>query len=83
MAKGFLYPLRRLHGQMYERKKEKEKLKDICRRIKQIPKQTVLFVLTPTHGNLGDHAIAKASSSVLKRLQITLVEITNQELVLL
>ena len=83
MAKGFLYPLRRLHGQMYERKKEKEKLKDICRRIKQIPKQTVLFVLTPTHGNLGDHAIAKASSSVLKRFQIPFVEITTQELVLL
>ena len=26
MAKDFLYPLRCLHGQMYERKKEKEKL---------------------------------------------------------
>lgn len=83
MAKDFLYPLRRLHGWMYERKKEKEKLKDICRRVKQIPQQTVLFVMTPTHGNLGDHAIAKASCSVFKRFQISFIEITTQELVLL
>ena len=83
MAKDFLYPLRCLHGQMYERKKEKEKLKDICQRIEQIPKQTALFVMTPTHGNLGDHAIAKASCSVLKRFQIPFVEITTQELALL
>ena len=80
MAKDFLYPLRCLHGQMYERKKEKERLKDICQRIEQIPKQTALFVMTPTHGNLGDHAIAKACINVFEYFDIPFMEIPTTEL---
>lgn len=83
MAKDFLYPLRCLHGQLYEKKQEKKKVRNICKRIKKTAPDVALYVLTPTHGNMGDHAIAKASISIFNKFKIPFVEITDQELALL
>ena len=83
MAKDFIYPLRCLHGQLYEKKQEKKKVRNVCRRIKKTGPDVALYVLTPTHGNMGDHAIAKASISIFNKFKIPFVEITDQELALL
>lgn len=38
------------------------------------------MVLTPEHGNLGDHAIAQAEANILKKLGINYIEITGRKL---
>lgn len=40
----------------------------------------VYFVMTPEHGNMGDHAIAEATSQMLRELSIEYVEITTKAL---
>lgn len=83
MSKDILYPLRRLHGRMHDTKIEKKQAK-LCRdRIKNADADTLMFVLTPTHGNLGDHAIAKAVIVMLNELNAKYMEVTTNELVLL
>ena len=83
MIKDFLYPLRCWHGRMYEKKQEKKRVSHICTRIKQTPLESALYVLTPTHGNLGDHAITKACIMLFAKFQIPFIEITTQDLILL
>ena len=39
------------------------------------------LVLTPTHGNLGDHAIARSEIVILKKLRIKYIEITGRALI--
>lgn len=41
---------------------------------------TVFLVLTPGHGNLGDHAIALAETNLLKKAGINYIEITGSKL---
>ena len=41
---------------------------------------TVFLVLTPSHGNLGDHAIALAETNLLKKAGINYIEITGNKL---
>lgn len=41
---------------------------------------TFFLVLTPSHGNLGDHAIALAETNLLKKAGINYIEITNRKL---
>lgn len=41
----------------------------------------VFLVMTPTHGNMGDHAIAYAEASLLKNIGIPYTEITYTQLV--
>ncbi len=45
--------------------------------------QVVFLLLTPKHGNLGDHAIAYAESLLLRRLGFSFFEVTGEELYLL
>ena len=41
---------------------------------------TVFLVMTPKHGNLGDHAIAYAEQRILERLKLHWIEISSAEL---
>lgn len=59
-----LFPLRRLHGVLHERRL-KSKLKKYLR---TPTGQTVYFIGTPEHGNLGDSAIAIAQLSFLNEI---------------
>ena len=78
-----LYPLRVLHGRLHTYKQETQSLSVIQKRIRATERNTVLFVLTPTHGNLGDHAIASAVSKMLREVNIPYIEITADELKLM
>ena len=49
--------------------------------LKKLRNPKALFlVLTPTHGNIGDHAIALAEQKLLNDLNISYIEITDIEL---
>ena len=79
MAKDILYPLRRLHGKLHDLNEKIKLRKKYCAEFKKNPK-TVFLLLTPEHGNLGDHAIAKAETEFLKKLDINYIEITGDKL---
>ncbi|MBE6922615.1 MAG: hypothetical protein E7465_05455 [Ruminococcaceae bacterium] len=79
----FLYPIRVLHGRLHQYTKECRCLSGIKKRICAADKDTVLFTLTPTHGNLGDHAIAMAVIQMLREMNIAYTEITVDELKLM
>lgn len=87
MSKDFLYPLRRLHGWLHEYpayKKERNALlktyvPQVREYLRQHPK-SVFLVMTPEHGNLGDHAIASAEAKLLQRAQIDYFEIPDHQL---
>ncbi len=79
MAKDFLYPLRRLHGILHDAN-EKRKLRNAYRAEFKKNPNTVFLILTPEHGNLGDHAIAQAETNLLKRLGVNYIEITGSQL---
>ena len=80
MTADFLMPLRRLHGRMYEAKKERKEICYLCRRIKEADESTIFFVLSPSHGNLGDHAIALSTIDMLTEMEIQYIEITTAQL---
>lgn len=83
MGKDILYPLRRLHGVMVEAKLRWELrnkyLKEFKEKRKGNPK-TVFLIMTPEHGNLGDHAIAQAEVDLLATMGVDYVEITGWQL---
>ena len=86
--KDMLFPLRRLHGTLYEMKLTHIKKRTIRKRYRQYfyqkrkhnPK-TVYLILTPEHSNLGDHAIAYAEAEMLNEIGVDYVEITGAKLV--
>lgn len=83
MGKDILYPLRWLHGQVYEGKnryKLRRKYRNQFRKMQKKNPRTVFLVLTPEHGNLGDHAIAYAETTMLKKLGIDFIEVTGKQL---
>ena len=81
--RDILLPLRRLHGTMHEEQLRRNQSKNLAARIRSVPTDMPLFVMTPTHGNLGDHAIAEAISHMLQEMQLDYLEITSNELQLL
>lgn len=83
MGKDILYPLKKLHGYMYEAKKSRIAAKSLKAKLLETKKETAFFVLSPTHGNMGDHAIAEAVTNMLAELGIEYLEITSKQLVLL
>lgn len=83
MTKDILYPLRRLHGTLHESRKERMAVKDLCETIGSMTPHTLLYVLTPTHGNMGDHAITKAAQQLFAQEDIPYLEITFANLCLL
>ena len=87
MAKDILYPLRRLHGWLHEYpqyRRERNALKaPYIQKIKAFQKDGIPFVfllMTPEHGNVGDHAIAYAETELLRNAGISYIEITGKEL---
>lgn len=87
MNKDILYPLRRLHGLLYEweqrQKRRREAYNTIFRPIKQKLKynpNAVFLVMTPEHGNLGDHAIAYAETELLHEQGISYIEVTEWQI---
>lgn len=58
-------------------------MKALCRQIKELPAGISLYVLTPTHGNLGDHAIAYAAFNLLKHFSIPYFELPDYQIQLL
>ena len=74
--KDILLPLRKLHGRLYEWKTIKWPW--IKKRI--LNPHTVFLVLTPTHGNLGDHAIAIAEELFLCAKKVSYIEITDKQI---
>ena len=79
MTKDLLYPLRVLHGYLHDFKIYA--LPIIKQKISN--PNAVFLVMTPEHSNLGDHAIAKAITSMLKEHDIEFIEITGFKLSLL
>ena len=79
MDKDILYPLRRLHGMLHEFKIKCDIRKEYRDYFKKNPR-AVFLVLTPEHGNMGDHAIAQAETDLLKRLGVKYIEITGRKL---
>lgn len=80
MTNDLLMPLCRLHGHMYETQKAYMETRQLCNRIREADEDTVLFVLSPTHGNLGDHAIALSTTRLLAEINIKYLEITTVQL---
>lgn len=83
MSKDILYPLRWLHGQAHEagiRAGLKRKYRAQFREMRRKNPKTVFLVLTPEHGNIGDHAIAYAETKLFKRLGIDYYEVTGRQL---
>lgn len=83
MSNDILYPLRRLHGRIYDYWAEMQQVPLICKKIEESTPQTVIYAMTPTHGNLGDHAIAKASKKLFEYFSVPYIEVTDAELRLL
>lgn len=79
MNKDILYPLRRLHGRLHQFKIKCNLRKEYRDYFKKNPR-SVFLLLTPEHGNLGDHAIAQAETNILKELGINYIEITGRKL---
>lgn len=71
--KDLLHPLRVLHGSLHEWKRHQYPLYQ--QRLRN-PK-AVYLIMTPQHGNLGDHAIAQAETEWLKALEIPFIEIPD------
>lgn len=87
MSKDILYPLRRLHGWLHnypEYKRTRNALRSpYVQKIKEYKKKHLPFVflvMTPEHGNLGDHAIALSETKLLNELGISYIEITGKQL---
>lgn len=70
------YFARVIHGRLHERiVKNKPRHALFFQRIKH--PRAVFLILTPEHGNLGDHAIAKAETDLLTALNIPYIEVTG------
>lgn len=83
MEKDILYPLRKLHGRMHEARKSKKAAIELKRQLLKTDKGTPFFVLSPTHGNMGDHAIAEAVTRMLTEMKLDYTEVTTGQLSLL
>ena len=83
MRRDYLYKLRCIHGMLYNRKCEKREVRIISDRIKSFDRTSIMLVFTPTHGNLGDHAITLSEEGFLEDCNRNYHEITDEELALL
>ncbi len=79
MDKDILYPLRRLHGILYNTKVRQGIRKNYKLQFKKHP-NSAFFIMTPEHSNLGDHAIALAVAKLLNDNNIRVIEITEKKL---
>lgn len=79
MTKDILYPLRRLHGYIYEWNEKNKRRNKLKKEFNNNPK-TVFLIMTPEHGNIGDHAIALAETKLLSDLGYNIIELTEYKL---
>ena len=79
MAKDILYPLRRLHGELHDVKVRHNLRKSYMERFREKPK-TVFLLMTPEHGNIGDHGIAYSEKRFLTEFGLNYIEITSERL---
>ena len=87
MSKKRFVMLRRIHGRIhvffqnvnrtYKTKKEANRL---ISTIKNLDEDVFVLAYTPSHGNLGDHAIALAEEKMLERGGIRYFELIDQQL---
>ena len=78
----FLFPLRKLHGNIYDYffyKKERKPLLDHFKKEFKKNINTVFLFMSPNYGNIGDHAIAYAEILFLEELGFNVIEITCDE----
>ena len=74
--KDYLYPLRVLHGKIHE-----WRIHFLPLMIERMRNPAALYlVLTPEHGNLGDHAIAQSEKEILNSLNLNYIEVTGRML---
>ena len=83
MPTDLLFPLRKLHGNLYENRQAKIAANTLSKRIRGVDAGTVFLVMTPEHGNLGDHAIAESEIALLQEVGAAYFEITEKQLALL
>lgn len=74
--KDFFYPLRVIHGNIHEWRVNILPL--YIERLKNA--RAVYLVLTPEHGNLGDHAITQSEVEILHELKIPYIELTDKRI---
>lgn len=80
MKNDILLPLRRLHGLLHDRTQKYQTVVRLLIKSRLQNPNAVFLVLTPTHGNLGDHAIAVAEQKMLSELGIQYIEVPEIEL---
>lgn len=80
---SLLKPLRRLHGIIHEKRQYRLMADSLIRSVKKDPRSLVYYVMTPTHGNMGDHAIAISGASQLFNRGIPFRELTINDIFLL
>ena len=81
VPRDIFYPLRALHGQMYEKQKENEKHRQQRKMLKSSTPDTIFLVGTPVHPNIGDNAIAMAEIMFLRKIlpqNRPLLEVTEE-----
>lgn len=67
MLKEILYPLRRIHGEIHEKKLKLKKLENRKNELKKLNPSPIVIIGTPTHRNIGDSAIVLAEIDFLHR----------------
>lgn len=75
--------LRRLHGRFYEWALPWKSAKELRKRIISSDKNTLLYIMTPVHGNIGDLAIAMATKKMLAEMGLKYIEATSDDLMML
>ena len=68
-----LRPLRILHGRLYEWQRRMLPFYLGCMN----KTNTIFLILTPEHGNLGDHAITESEIAMLKEMGLSCVEVSS------
>lgn len=80
MSNDLLYPLRRLHGIIHERKREHWEDVAYKKYLASSSGKKCYLLGTPAHTNLGDSAIVLAELAYIKQFGIDVREITTKEL---
>lgn len=83
MSKDILYPLRRLHGWLVERKLKKKAAREFEKQLHRPDHTGVMVLGTPDHTNIGDSAIVLAELAFLRYCGVAeenLREVTTHEM---
>ena len=81
--KNLMKPLRRVHGIIHEKRQCSKQANRLICTLAADADSLVYYVMTPAHGNLGDHAIACSGCNELARRGITYRELTIDDIALL